>query len=141
MIQFTIPGDVQAQQRPRVTRNGTFDPKESKDYKSFVRLVAAEHAPGQLITAPLKLTINVYRKIPKSFSKKKHQQALDGVLVPTTKPDIDNLAKGIKDGLSKVLWHDDSQVVELVARKWYSDNPRAEVTIEVLNEEETKKIS
>lgn len=132
MIQFTIPGDVQAQQRPRVTRNGAFDPKESKDYKSFVRLVAAEHAPKQLITAPIKLTIDVYRKIPKSFSKKKHQQALDGVLVPTTKPDIDNLAKGIKDGLSKVLWHDDSQVVELVARKWYSDNPRAEVKLEAV---------
>ncbi|MBD8521433.1 single-stranded DNA-binding protein [Lysinibacillus sp. FSL R7-0073] len=41
-----------------------------------------------------------------------------------------NLAKGIKDGLSKVIWHDDSQVTELVARKWYLDNPRAEVTIE-----------
>ena len=85
MIQFTIPGDVQAQQRPRVTKKGAFDPRESKDYKSFVRLVAAEHAPEQLITAPIKLTIDVYRKIPKSFSKKKHQQALDGVLVPKTR--------------------------------------------------------
>lgn len=130
VLTFEIPGDVQAQQRPRVTRNGTFDPKESKDYKSFVRLVAAEHAPETLITEDIKLSIDVYRKIPKSFSKKKHQQAVDGVLRPTTKPDIDNLVKGIKDGLSKVLWHDDSQVTELVARKLYSDNPRAEVTIE-----------
>jgi len=56
--------------------------------------------------------------------------AVDGVLRPTTKPDIDNLVKGIKDSLSKVLWYDDSQVTELVARKLYSDNPRAEVTIE-----------
>lgn len=55
---------------------------------------------------------------------------VDGVLRPTTKPDIDNLVKGIKDSLSKVLWYDDSQVTELVARKLYSDNPRAEVTIE-----------
>jgi len=55
---------------------------------------------------------------------------VDGVLRPTTKPDIDNLVKGIKDSLSKFLWYDDSQVTELVARKLYSDNPRAEVTIE-----------
>jgi len=55
---------------------------------------------------------------------------VDGVLRPTTKPDIDNLVKGIKESLSKVLWYDDSQVTELVARKLYSDNPRAEVTIE-----------
>ena len=131
-LTFEIPGDVQAQQRPRVTKFGTFDPKESKDYKSFVRLVASQIAPDELITEEIKLSIIVYRKIPKSFSKKKHQQAVDGFLRPTTKPDIDNLVKGIKDSLSKVLWHDDSQVTELVARKLYSDKPRAEVTIEWL---------
>ena len=107
IIQFTIPGDVQAQQRPKFsTYNGHVsvrDPKESKDYKSFVRLVASDHAPASLITEPIKLTIDVYRKIPKSFSKKKTQQAIAGEIRPTTKPDIDNLAKGIKDGLSKVL--------------------------------------
>ena len=133
-IQFEIPGDVQAQQRPKFSTFGkgvrAIDPKESRDYKSFVRLVAAEHAPAVLITEQIKLTIEVYRKIPKSFSNKKHQSAVNGELRPTTKPDIDNLAKGIKDGLSKVLWHDDSQVIELVARKWYSDSPRAVVTVE-----------
>lgn len=133
-IQFEIPGDVQPQQRPKFSRIGkgvrAIDPKESRDYKSFVRLVAAQYAPETLITDDIKLTIDVYRKIPKSFSKKKHQQAVEGVLRPTTKPDIDNLAKGIKDGLSKVLWHDDSQVIELIARKWYSENPRAVVTVE-----------
>ncbi len=133
-IQFEIPGDVQAQQRPKFSRMGkgvkAIDPKESRDYKSFVRLVAAEHAPAELITSDIRLEIDVYRKIPKSFSKKKHQMALNGELRPTTKPDIDNLAKGIKDGLSKVLWYDDSQVIELVARKWYSDSPRAVVTVE-----------
>lgn len=134
VLKFEIPGDVQAQQRPKFSRIGkgvsVRDPKESRDYKSFVRLIASQVAPDVLITGEIKLIIDVYRKIPKSFSKKKHQQALDGELRPVTKPDIDNLAKGIKDGLSKVLWHDDSQVTELIARKWYSDNPRAEVTIE-----------
>lgn len=132
VLKIEIPGDVQAQQRPRVTRNGTFDPKESKDYKSFVRLVASQIAPETLITEDIKLTIDIYRKMPKAISnsQKKLQQALNGELRPTTKPDIDNLAKGIKDGLSKVIWRDDSQVTELIALKWYSDNPRAEVMIE-----------
>ena len=134
VLKIEIPGDVQAQQRPKFSRYGNNvsvrDPKESKDYKSFVRLVASQVAPDVLITEEIRLRIDVYRKIPKSFSKKKHQLALNGELRPTTKPDIDNLAKGIKDGLSKVIWHDDSQVTEMVARKLYSDNPRAEVTIE-----------
>lgn len=133
-ITFTIPGDVQAQQRPKFSRFGQHvtvrDPKESKDYKAFVRLVASEFAPEELITEPIVLNIDVYRKIPKSFSKKKHNEATEGILRPTTKPDIDNLVKGIKDGLSKVIWHDDSQVISLVANKYYSDKPRAEVTIE-----------
>ncbi|MFY0517771.1 RusA family crossover junction endodeoxyribonuclease [Lysinibacillus sp. UGB7] len=42
---------------------------------------------------------------------------------------IDNLAKGIKDGLSKVLCQDDNST-EVVACKFYSDNLRAAVTIE-----------
>lgn len=134
VLKIEILGDVQAQQRPKFSRYGNNvsvrDPKESKDYKSFVRLVASQVAPDTLITEEIRLRIDVYRKIPKSFSKKKHQQALDGELRPTTKPDVDNLAKGIKDGLSKVIWRDDSQVTELFVRKWYSDNPRAEVTIE-----------
>lgn len=32
-----------------------------------------------------------------------------GGLLPTTKPDVDNLAKGVKDGLSKTIWQDDSE--------------------------------
>ncbi|MGN4126460.1 RusA family crossover junction endodeoxyribonuclease [Lysinibacillus sphaericus] len=60
--------------------------KESKDYKAFVRLVASQVGLDELFTAEIRLSINVYRKIPKSFSKKKHQQAVDGALRPTTKP-------------------------------------------------------
>ncbi|MGE6514066.1 RusA family crossover junction endodeoxyribonuclease [Lysinibacillus sphaericus] len=58
-----------------------------------------------------------------------HQQAVEGTLRFTTNPNIDNLAKGIKDGLSKVLCQDDNST-EVVACKFYSDNLRAAVTIE-----------
>ncbi|WP_445477389.1 RusA family crossover junction endodeoxyribonuclease [Lysinibacillus irui] len=53
-----------------------------------------------------------------------------GELLPTTKPDLDNLIKGIKDGCNKVIWHDDPQIVEMNVRRFYSEQPRAEVTIE-----------
>lgn len=134
-IQFEIPGDVQAQQRPKFSTFGkrvkAIDPKESRDYKSFVRLVASQYAPDTLITEPIKLTVDVYRKIPKDKQTGPKMKLIrEGKLRPTTKPDVDNLVKSIKDGLSKVLWYDDSQVIELVARKWYSENPRAVVTVE-----------
>ncbi len=48
-----------------------------------------------------------------------------------TRPDADNLIKGIKDGCNKVIWHDDSQIVEMKVRKYYSEQRRrAEVAIE-----------
>lgn len=46
-----------------------------------------------------------------------------GELRPTTKPDVDNYVKGVKDGLNKVIWQDDSQVVNLTVRKFYSMHP------------------
>jgi Holliday junction resolvase RusA-like endonuclease len=35
----------------------------------------------------------------------------------------------VKDALNSVIWKDDSQVVDLVVSKWYSETPRVEVTI------------
>ncbi|WP_107949961.1 RusA family crossover junction endodeoxyribonuclease [Lysinibacillus parviboronicapiens] len=53
-----------------------------------MRLVASQVAPDALITEEIRLSIDVYRKMPKAISnsKKKLQQALSGELRPTTKP-------------------------------------------------------
>jgi len=56
-----------------------------------------------LLRGALNLSIAVYRPIPKSFSKKKAALAEAGQEQPTTKPDIDNYIKGIKDALIGVV--------------------------------------
>ena len=38
----------------------------------------------------------------------------------TVKPDLDKLVRAVKDALKHVLWKDDAQVIELVARKGYA---------------------
>ena len=51
---------------------------------------------------------------------------------PTTKPDADKLARAILDGLTGVLFDDDSQVVELAVYKKYALNgetPGAQVIV------------
>jgi Holliday junction resolvase RusA-like endonuclease len=132
-ISFTVYGEPVAQGRPRAANIAghirMYDPQKSRDYKDYVRLVASEHAPSKLIEGPLQLKVNVYRPIPRSFSKKKAAQAEAGELRPTSKPDADNYLKGIKDALKNVVWKDDSQVVEVSVSKWYSDRPRVEVQI------------
>lgn len=50
---------------------------------------------------------------PQSLPKKTHAHL--------KKPDLDKLIRAVKDALTAVLWRDDSQVVEIRARKRYAD--------------------
>lgn len=71
-----------------------------------------------------------YYGIPKSTSKKKHKLMLFKALRPTKKPDIDNIAKAVLDSINRIAYKDDSQIVDLQVRKFYSENPRVVVTIQ-----------
>ena len=133
MIQFTVYGDPVAQGRPRFSNRGGFikayDPQKSRDFKDYVRLAASEHAPDQLLDEPLNLEVTFYRPIPKSFSKKKTKEAENGEILPTSKPDIDNYLKGVKDALSGIIWRDDNCITDVLMRKRYSNRPRIEITV------------
>lgn len=135
-ISLTVPGEPTAQQRPQFTTVSgyakAYDPEKSKDYKNYVRLAAAVQMAGRKpLTGPLALSVRVYRSIPKSMSKKKAALAEAGELRPTTRPDLDNYVKGIKDALKGICWVDDSQVVAYVEPfgKYYSARPRVEVDV------------
>lgn len=52
-----------------------------------------------------------------------------GLIRPTKKPDIDNITKAVLDALNKVAYKDDAAIVQFSVEKFYSDNPRVEVTI------------
>ena len=141
-IHFTVYGESVAQGRPRATNvsghTRLYDPKKSSDFKDFVKLVASEHAPEKLIEGAIRLTLKMYRPIPKAISKSAKKAALAeaGKIRPTSKPDVDNYVKSVKDALKWVIWKDDSQVVDLVAGKYYGERPRVEITIEEMSFEE-----
>jgi Holliday junction resolvase RusA-like endonuclease len=128
-----VYGEPKAQGRPRFARRGnfvtTYDPKDSKEYKDTVYSVALQHRPSQPLTGAVSVGIMCFRSIPKSFSRKKTEMAENGEILPTTKPDVDNYAKGIKDALKGVIWQDDSQVTFLSVSKRYSVTPRVEIAI------------
>ena len=132
---FVIYMEPVAQGRPRFAKRGQFmqayDPKKSRDFKSMFFAAAQQHRPERPIPrgTPVFLTVNIYRSIPKSFSKKKQKLAEDKELRPTQKPDLDNYIKGIKDGMRDVFWENDSQVVDTKSAKYYSINPRIEVEV------------
>ncbi|MFS1511864.1 RusA family crossover junction endodeoxyribonuclease [Chengkuizengella sp. SCS-71B] len=138
MIKFVVNEEPVAQARPRVTtKNGKprlYDPDKSKYFKQLVAMKAKQYAPETLLDCPLLLRITFYRSIPKNFTIAKRKQIEDGELRPITKPDIDNYVKAIKDALNKVIWTDDSKVVELHASKFYSEYPRVVIEIRRLGD-------
>ena len=137
MIEFIIPGDPVPQGRPRAGRAGRrivmYDPKESREYKRYVSLIARQHAPKTLLKGPLSVEMKIYRKIPKSTTKKDRALISEGIKRPITKPDNTNYAKGIEDALNGIIYKDDSQIVDLQVQKYYSDDPRVEVRIQEID--------
>lgn len=133
LLEFTVPGDSVPQGRPRAARRGNrimmYDPKASKEYKQYVSLIAKQNAPKNPFQGALCVDIDIYRRIPKSTSEKQKWMMQYGTTRPVVKSDIDNYTKSILDSLNKITYLDDSQVVELNARKYYSDEPRAEIRI------------
>lgn len=139
MVSFTIPGNPVAQGRPRAARRGNrimmYDPKPSKDYKEYVANIAKEYAPEEPTEAALGVQMKIYREIPKSTTKKDRKLINEGLKRPVVRPDASNYAKGIEDALSGIIYKDDSQIVDLHIKKYYSDNPRVEIKIRELEGE------
>lgn len=52
-----------------------------------------------------------------------------GIEQATKKPDADNIAKAVLDGLNGVAFVDDSQVVALMVKKTYGLTPKVKVRI------------
>ena len=132
-----VLGDPVAQGRPRFSRQGGFvkayDPSKSRDYKSYVRLIAAQNAPDSPVEGAIELSLRIYRAIPKGMPKYKREAAKAGTLRPVTKPDVTNVLKGVEDALQGVWYKDDSQIVGFgVLGKWYDERPRIEIMMREL---------
>lgn len=135
-IKFTILGEPQGKGRPRFANiNGktiTRTPDETVIYENLVvteyrRQCGTVRFPD---TTPIDLRIRAYYSIPASASKKKQKQMEDGQIRPTKKPDWDNIGKIIADSLNQIAYRDDTQIVDAQVRKFYSNNPRVEVTMQ-----------
>lgn len=126
---ITIPGEPVAKGRPRFTKTGrAYSPKKTANYEKLVQYHIKAQG-GKQAKGPIKATIKVFKSVPKSWSKIRKQQALDGEILPAVRPDLDNYIKAILDAANGLLFEDDNQVVDLVAYKRYAKMPYVELEI------------
>jgi len=128
MPQITIPGKPFGKQRPKIARRRGFNqamtPDETVNYEVMIKLLSIK-AGAIPIDGPIRMGVAAYFKPPKSASKKKREGMLCHKILPTVKPDFDNIAKIVADGLKHLF--DDKQVVTCVTYKRYSEIDRVVV--------------
>lgn len=83
----------------------------------------------QPTTKPVSVLIHAFMQIPVSWTKREKSDALIGAIRPTGKPDFDNIAKGVCDGMTGIVWQDDAPVIDGRVIKIYSDDPALRVEV------------
>lgn len=122
-LSFTVEGEPVPQGSARAfTPKGwrrpviTSDNPRLKDWRTVVALAAGNVSEtelgGEILTGPIRLALTFRLPRPASLAKR--------VTEHTKKPDIDKLCRAIGDALASVIYRDDAQVIELVARKTYA---------------------
>jgi crossover junction endodeoxyribonuclease RusA len=99
----------------------TSDNTKLKPWGDTVKIMAQQNAPnGGPWSGPIAVHLIFHMPRPKSLPRK--------VLHHLKKPDTDKLIRGILDALKGVFYVDDSQVVEVFARKVYHERLGVHVT-------------
>jgi len=142
-VKFTIILEPKGQKRARgraflvdgkaIAGKPRKDEEQLLEEEKLLTLMYA-HRPPEPLQGPLMLGVKAYLPIPKSKSKKWQAAALAGEIRPTTKPDLDNCIKNLKDVCTGVFWLDDKQVVEYLpgTGKYYGEPARWEIEIEMM---------
>lgn len=142
-VNFTIDGEAKGKERPRFNTNTgrAHTAEQTIMYENWIKLLYRSTVK-YYFQGNVKMIVNCYYGITKkdreaikknNIKTKEYQEAkakLDGLSRPTKKPDLDNVIKAIADSLNGIAYKDDAQIVEIESKKFYSETPRVEVTIQ-----------
>lgn len=113
----------------------TSDNPKNKGWQQLVAEAcgrARDEAGASLLDGPVRLRVAFYLPRPKSLPKRVEHHI--------KKPDLDKLVRSVKDGLTRVAWQDDAQVVRVEATKEYADvgtSPHAVIAVEPMAAKES----
>ena len=131
--QLILYGDPVGKGRPRFAKRGghvqAYTPEKTVEYEDRLKAAWVEtHGNfGFPEKVPLCMVVLAYVKPAESLSKKRRQALLGTPCLK--KPDADNIAKIVMDGLQGVAFPDDAAVYCVSSTKIYDETPRIEVAI------------
>lgn len=144
LLGLEIDGPPKGKARPRFRVIGsgqkqfvsTYTDSDTRKYEDRLKSAAID-AMGmrEPFSDPLSVKVEAFMPIPSSWSLRKQAQASEGLIMPASGIDLDNIVKML-DGLNyhpprfkgdrekrPIVWMNDSQIVSLMAVKRYSLTP------------------
>ena len=120
-MKITIMGDPHPMARPRVVSGHVYYLSRDVEWREIIRWTCVKALQSQnrkQYECALKVRVKFYR-----------------AQNPTNRQygDIDNLLKGLFDGMNGIVFKDDSQIVSVIAEKYRDkENPRVEVELRAI---------
>lgn len=139
IYEIEVLGEPMGKQRPRASSWGghahIYTPAKTVSYeRRFASAYMDKYGEAKPTSLPIAVTIEAVFGLKKAdYNSKgcpnKHGNAkLMGIEQATKKPDADNIAKAVLDGLNGVAFVDDSQVVRLTIYKKYGLTPKVKAS-------------
>ena len=109
-ISFHVPGKPQGKARARTVRHAdsgcsvSYTPDNTVLYENFIKDQFLNHSQGFYMERgkPVAVWIVARFLTPKSISKKRRLDMLEGREFPLKKPDADNIIKVVQDALNEI---------------------------------------
>jgi Holliday junction resolvase RusA-like endonuclease len=134
MVTFKVDATPVPKGRARYVRRGnhisTYTPEKTRTYETLIKDSAIEAmGASEPLETPVSLYLYIRVPIPKSCTKKRLEAISDGSEKPTKKPDASNILKSVEDGMNGVVYHDDSQIINIHVSKVYSSLPGVDICV------------
>jgi len=134
MVTFKVDGTPVPKGRARYARRGnfisTYTPEKTRTYEALIKDAAIEAmGSSEPLETPVSLYLYIRVPIPKSCTKKRLEAIDNGSEKPTKKPDASNILKSVEDGMNGVVYHDDSQIINIHVTKVYSSLPGVDICV------------
>ena len=127
MITLEVFGDPAPQGSKKVVRGRLIEAsKKLKPWRAAIEKACVPYADQNIYLGPVRLEVDFFLPRPPSIKMTKRP-------FPIVPPDLDKLLRAVGDGIgqSGMIWGDDSQVVEIFARKFYADDREPGAVIKI----------
>ncbi len=105
------------------------DNPNAKPWKAAVAWEARKVYRGPLLSGPLHVAFTFVMPRPRGHYRKGGGLLPSAPGFPITRPDALKMARAAEDGLTQVIWHDDSQIVSEMLLKRYAEGGPARLEV------------